>query len=45
VLAGPRCVVVISQHEDEGNVWALLERGVAGYGSLHKVAWAMWISS
>ena len=30
-------VVVLSQHEDEGYVWALLERGVAGYGYLHKV--------
>lgn len=30
-------VVVLSQHEDEGYVWALLENGVAGYGYLHKV--------
>ena len=30
-------VVVLSQHEDEGNVWALLKSGVAGYGYLHKV--------
>jgi DNA-binding NarL/FixJ family response regulator len=30
-------VVVLSQHEDEGYVWALLEHGVAGYGYLHKV--------
>lgn len=30
-------VVVLSQHEDEGYVWALLETGVAGYGYLHKV--------
>ncbi len=30
-------VVVLSQHEEEGYVWALLERGVAGYGYLHKV--------
>lgn len=30
-------VVVLSQHEDEGYVWALLESGVAGYGYLHKV--------
>ena len=30
-------VVVLSQHEDEGYVWALLERGVVGYGYLHKV--------
>lgn len=30
-------VVVLSQHDDEGYVWALLEAGVAGYGYLHKV--------
>ena len=30
-------VVILSQHEDEGYVWALLERGVGGYGYLHKV--------
>ena len=30
-------VVVLSQHDDEGYVWALLEHGVAGYGYLHKV--------
>ena len=30
-------VVVLSQHEDEGYVWALLANGVAGYGYLHKV--------
>ena len=30
-------VVVLSQHEDEGYVWALLNGGVAGYGYLHKV--------
>jgi DNA-binding NarL/FixJ family response regulator len=30
-------VVILSQHEDEGYVWALLERGVSGYGYLHKV--------
>lgn len=30
-------VVILSQHEDEGYVWALLESGVAGYGYLHKV--------
>lgn len=30
-------VVVLSQHDDEGYVWALLEGGVAGYGYLHKV--------
>ncbi|HEX2154325.1 MAG TPA: response regulator transcription factor [Acidimicrobiia bacterium] len=30
-------VVVLSQHEDEGYVWALLEEGVAGLGYLHKL--------
>lgn len=30
-------VVVLSQHDDEAYVWALLENGVAGYGYLHKV--------
>ncbi len=30
-------VVVLSQHEDEGYVWALLEGGVAGLGYLHKL--------
>lgn len=30
-------IVVLSQHEDEGYVWALLEHGVVGYGYLHKV--------
>lgn len=30
-------IVILSQHEDEGYVWALLESGVAGYGYLHKV--------
>jgi DNA-binding NarL/FixJ family response regulator len=30
-------VVMLTQHDDEGYVWALLERGVAGYGYLHKV--------
>lgn len=30
-------VVVLSQHDDEEYVWALLEAGVAGYGYLHKV--------
>ena len=30
-------VVVLSQHEDEGYVWALLAGGVSGYGYLHKV--------
>ena len=30
-------VVMLTQHDDEAYVWALLERGVAGYGYLHKV--------
>ncbi|HET7572600.1 MAG TPA: response regulator transcription factor [Gaiellaceae bacterium] len=30
-------VVVLTQHDDEEYVWALLERGVAGYGYLHKI--------
>jgi len=30
-------VVILSQHDDEGYVWALLEHGVEGYGYLHKV--------
>ena len=30
-------IVILSQHDDEGYVWALLEHGVAGYGYLHKV--------
>lgn len=30
-------VVVLSQHDDEQYVWALLEGGVDGYGYLHKV--------
>lgn len=30
-------VVVLSQHDDEEYVWALLEEGVDGYGYLHKV--------
>ena len=30
-------VVVLSQHDDEEYVWALLEGGVEGYGYLHKV--------
>jgi DNA-binding NarL/FixJ family response regulator len=30
-------VIVLSQHDDEEYVWALLEHGVAGYGYLHKV--------
>jgi DNA-binding NarL/FixJ family response regulator len=30
-------IVVLSQHDDESYVWALLDQGVAGYGYLHKV--------
>ncbi|MGH2862821.1 MAG: response regulator transcription factor [Solirubrobacteraceae bacterium] len=30
-------IVVLSQHDDEEYVWALLEGGVDGYGYLHKV--------
>jgi DNA-binding NarL/FixJ family response regulator len=30
-------VVVLTQHDDEEYVWALLEDGVDGYGYLHKV--------
>lgn len=30
-------VVVLTQHDDEEYVWALLENGVDGYGYLHKV--------
>lgn len=30
-------VVVLSQHDDEEYVWALLRQGVDGYGYLHKV--------
>ena len=30
-------VVVLTQHDDEEYVWALLEKGVDGYGYLHKV--------
>jgi DNA-binding NarL/FixJ family response regulator len=30
-------VVVLTQHDDEGYVWALLKDGVAGYGYLHKL--------
>lgn len=30
-------VVMLTQHDDESYVWALLEDGVAGYGYLHKV--------
>jgi DNA-binding NarL/FixJ family response regulator len=30
-------VVMLTQHDDESYVWALLAEGVAGYGYLHKV--------
>jgi DNA-binding NarL/FixJ family response regulator len=30
-------IVILSQHDDEGYVWALLAHGVEGYGYLHKV--------
>ncbi|HET8672575.1 MAG TPA: response regulator transcription factor [Thermoleophilaceae bacterium] len=30
-------VVMLTQHDDEAYIWALLEQGVAGYGYLHKV--------
>ena len=30
-------VVMLTQHDDEAYVWALLEHGVSGYGYLHKV--------
>ncbi len=30
-------ILVLTQHDDEGYVWALLEHGVSGYGYLHKV--------
>ena len=30
-------VIVLSQHDDEEYVWALLEHGAEGYGFLHKV--------
>ena len=30
-------IVILSQHDDEGYVWALLEHGVGGLGYLHKV--------
>jgi DNA-binding NarL/FixJ family response regulator len=30
-------VLILTQHDDEGYVWALLDQGVAGYGYLHKV--------
>ena len=30
-------IVILSQHDDEGYVWALLEHGIEGYGYLHKV--------
>jgi DNA-binding NarL/FixJ family response regulator len=30
-------IVMLTQHDDEEYVWALLENGVAGYGYLHKI--------
>jgi DNA-binding NarL/FixJ family response regulator len=30
-------IVMLTQHDDESYVWALLEGGIAGYGYLHKV--------
>jgi DNA-binding NarL/FixJ family response regulator len=30
-------IVMLTQHDDESYVWALLEHGVAGYGYLHKL--------
>ena len=30
-------VIMLTAHDDESYVWALLERGVAGYGYLHKI--------
>jgi DNA-binding NarL/FixJ family response regulator len=30
-------IVMLTQHDDEEYVWALLEQGVAGYGYLHKI--------
>ncbi len=30
-------IVMLTQHDDEEYVWALLEHGVAGYGYLHKI--------
>jgi DNA-binding NarL/FixJ family response regulator len=30
-------IVMLTQHDDEEYVWALLESGVAGYGYLHKI--------
>jgi len=30
-------VLILTQHDDEGYVWALLDQGVSGYGYLHKV--------
>lgn len=30
-------VLVLTQHDDENYVWALLEHGVEGYGFLHKI--------
>jgi DNA-binding NarL/FixJ family response regulator len=30
-------ILILTQHDDESYVWALLEKGVEGYGYLHKV--------
>jgi DNA-binding NarL/FixJ family response regulator len=30
-------ILILSQHDDESYVWSLLEKGVEGYGYLHKV--------
>jgi DNA-binding NarL/FixJ family response regulator len=30
-------ILILSQHDDESYVWALLEKGIEGYGYLHKV--------
>ncbi len=30
-------ILILSQHDDESYLWALLENGVEGYGYLHKV--------
>jgi DNA-binding NarL/FixJ family response regulator len=30
-------ILILTQHDDESYVWALLEHGVEGYGYLHKV--------
>ena len=34
-------IVMLTQHDDEEYVWALLEHGVAGYGYLHRTASAL----